>query len=73
MAEAALIAKLEVKLATLEKQLKKAGVLADNSVREIEGKFAKANPKIGGMLGAGALGGFIGALRPVSSAALCGR
>jgi hypothetical protein len=57
--EAALTAKLEVRLTTLERQLKKAGVMADGAVRDIEDRFARANPRLGG---AAAIGGFIGGL-----------
>lgn len=56
MAEAALIAKLEVRLNTLEKQLKKAGAMAQDAVDDINGKFAKANPTLGRIAGGAFLG-----------------
>src|SRR5687767_14391548 len=53
--EAALVAKLEVKLNTMERQLKKAGAMADDSVRDIERRFARANPQLGGAVAFGTL------------------
>src|SRR5262249_43676997 len=56
--QAQLIASLIVKLDAFEQQMKKAGVIADNAVKDIEGKFAKANPVFSGTF----LGTFLGRL-----------
>jgi hypothetical protein len=42
----ALVAKMQVQLNDLEKGMKKAGLIADKGVKDIEGKFARANPKL---------------------------
>jgi len=54
----ALVAKMEVRLRDMEKQLQKAGQMADKSVRQIENRFSKANIKLpSGLLTAGKLAG----------------
>lgn len=61
-----LIVNLGARLTNLEQQMRRAGQLADDAVKDIEGRFERANPKIGalssfagglagGLLGAGAL------------------
>jgi len=45
--EVKLLVALEAKLDSLEKQLKQAGVIADNAASSIEDRFAKLNPQIG--------------------------
>ncbi|WP_375458889.1 hypothetical protein [uncultured Enterovirga sp.] len=61
---AALVVRLEAKLDQFERQLKQAGVIADDSVSKIESSFARANPAASGIgvaLGAGlALGAAAG-------------
>lgn len=56
---AQLVVKLEAKLDKFEKELRKAGVLAGNAVKDIEDKFSKANPTLPVKAMAGALAGFI--------------
>jgi len=51
-----LVTALEVRLNAFEKQLKEAGVIAEREVKNIEDKFAKANPVFGGTF----LGTFLG-------------
>jgi hypothetical protein len=43
---AALVVALSAQLSKFEKDLQKAGVIAEKSVKDIEGKFEKLNPKI---------------------------
>jgi hypothetical protein len=43
---AALVVALSAQLTKFEKDLQKAGVIAEKSVKDIEGKFEKLNPKI---------------------------
>ena len=54
-----LVTALEVRLNAFEKQLKEAGVIAEREVKNIEDKFAKANPVFGGTF----LGTFLGPMR----------
>lgn len=57
--EAQLIARVEARLDTFEKQLQKAGVMADGAVKDIENKFSRMDLGKGVAVGA-ALGGFLG-------------
>lgn len=62
MADPKLVVALEARLNKFESDLKQAGLIADREVRNIEDKFAKANPRFGpGFLG-GLFSGALGAL-----------
>lgn len=56
--QAALIATLSVRMDKFEKQMKAAGTTAEDAVKDIEDKFAKANPQVGSI----AKGTFLGNL-----------
>lgn len=53
---AALVVAMEAQLAKFEKQMKEAGNIADREVKNIEGRFARANPQFSGSF----LGSFLG-------------
>lgn len=53
---AALVVALSAQLTKFEKDMQRAGVLADKTVSDIEDKFSKANPSFGGAF----LGNFLG-------------
>jgi hypothetical protein len=55
---AALVVALSAQLTKFEKDMQRAGVLADQTVSDIENKFSKANPSFGGSF----LGNFLGNL-----------
>lgn len=46
--QAQLIASLKLRMDEFEKQMKEAGVIAENTVKDIENKFSKANPVFAG-------------------------
>lgn len=58
-----LIVNLGARLTNLEQQMRRAGQLADDAVKDIEGRFERANPKLGGLgtLVSGVAGGILGA------------
>ncbi|MFN6950987.1 MAG: hypothetical protein ACK4NE_00125 [Albidovulum sp.] len=58
-----LIVNLGARMTDLERQMKRAGQLADGAVRGIEDRFERANPKLGGLgnLITGVAGGILGA------------